>query len=837
MSKKNYLEILNILNNQEIEEEISFDNLLREISIEQETLATELDFLEEKQLILCTSISRYHRLIKITYKGRKLLGEHSNDVVDKKGTISRHIIKLKKKLKHIENYTNLSGNVEKVRDIPVNSIVFRPEFRHLKVNEGNQENIYSFENAILEIFNINRLILLGDPGGGKSTTLFRLILELLNRENNVDNLIPLFVSLGNWTIEEQSIIELIKQENSEISSIVDELLEANRIAILLDGLNEIPILHQKEKEEKLKDFLNHYPESFIVITCRYHDYEYDLGLDKVIISPLRPNGIREFLTNHLGIQKGEELFWHLGGGKDAQELWKKWHSNGATFENFWFSEEIPDSIFKITSKQDDMVWKNVVKNEHSLMKLAQNPYMLMMLTIVYLQTGAISNNRGNLFHNFIETLLVREGLAERDKNNNFILLNRAENLLSGLKKLSYSMQLFQSGQYEGAGAVTSIDEKDCLIYLTIEELELAISVSILEKVGLKIRFVHQLLQEYFLASFLKSQIEKDQFDPTEINYLNDWSERNNWEESIILLAGLYNEDCSPILNIFKDVNPLITAYCIKYSGSRIPDGLSSRLGQDWSVKLTNEENIFKRDVLTRTLGMLDLDKRKGVSLNESNLPDIKWIEISLPDSTNGEIFYMSKYLVTNIQFQAFVDDDGFSNSRWWEDVAEQEFSPIAPLFDYTSYPRDSVSWYAAVAFCRWLSSKFGFEVRLPTELEWEQAAGINSEKIFPYGNTFNAKKGNFAETGMGRSTAVGIFPEGDSIYGMSDMSGNLWEWCLDVWENGILDTKSLKSRNPRVIKGGSFIDYEPYTKIKNKRHNVPHATNPYQGFRIITKKK
>ena len=120
------------------------------------------------------------------------------------------------------------------------------------------------------------------------------------------------------------------------------------------------------------------------------------------------------------------------------------------------------------------------------------------------------------------------------------------------------------------------------------------------------------------------------------------------------------------------------------------------------------------------------DPRPGVRCPDG-LPDIVWIDIPGGEITLEEIdhvfevkpFRMAKYLVTNAQFDAFIKaEDGYRNEEWWNGMERSEEASLASWQEANS-PRETVSWFEAVAFCRWLSQRPGSKIRLPTELEWQ----------------------------------------------------------------------------------------------------------------------
>ena len=142
-----------------------------------------------------------------------------------------------------------------------------------------------------------------------------------------------------------------------------------------------------------------------------------------------------------------------------------------------------------------------------------------------------------------------------------------------------------------------------------------------------------------------------------------------------------------------------------------------------------------------------------------------------------EAFYIDTYEVTNAQYKKFLD----ANPQWQKDQILDKYHNGSYL-DYwdgnnyptskDDYPVTHVSWYAAMAYAQWTDK------RLPTEAEWEKAArggfvGTN----YPWGDAIDVSKANYSEGLIGGTTPVGMYPAND--YGLYDMSGNVFEWCLD----------------------------------------------------------
>src|SRR5688572_16434337 len=114
----------------------------------------------------------------------------------------------------------------------------------------------------------------------------------------------------------------------------------------------------------------------------------------------------------------------------------------------------------------------------------------------------------------------------------------------------------------------------------------------------------------------------------------------------------------------------------------------------------------------------------------STLPLLEWLEIPIGSVTLNEVdtpfdvkpFKISRYPVTNAQFEAFIQDQGYKNDTWWQGLAQTVGSPRPSDWRDPDGPKLEVCWYEAVAFCRWLAHQTEWNVRLPTEWEWQWAA-------------------------------------------------------------------------------------------------------------------
>ncbi len=156
-----------------------------------------------------------------------------------------------------------------------------------------------------------------------------------------------------------------------------------------------------------------------------------------------------------------------------------------------------------------------------------------------------------------------------------------------------------------------------------------------------------------------------------------------------------------------------------------------------------------------------------------------------------DAFYIDANEVTNAEFKDFI----VANPEWQKKRIDEKFQNGNYLHDWNgnNYPDEEddhpvryVSWYAAMAYAQWVDK------RLPTEAEWEKAArgGLKGKK-YPWGNNINGTRANYGKN-IGHTTPVGKYLPND--YGVYDMAGNVWEWCLDAYQSDFY--ANSPKRNP-----------------------------------------
>jgi formylglycine-generating enzyme required for sulfatase activity len=221
-------------------------------------------------------------------------------------------------------------------------------------------------------------------------------------------------------------------------------------------------------------------------------------------------------------------------------------------------------------------------------------------------------------------------------------------------------------------------------------------------------------------------------------------------------------------------------------------------------------------------------------------------------SVNVRSFFMSEYPIPQI--------------HWWV-VADTMPQIEIPLETYPSQfqrkgenalldPVTNINWFEAIEFCQRLSRKSGRTYRLPTEAEWEYACRAGTTTPFHFGETITTDLANYDGTddpegrwsgsyGRGskgiyrqETTPVGNFPP--NAFGLYDMHGNVWEWCLDYgrdnYEGAPTDgTAWLSGRNQalRTVRGGSWYRSPAYCRSAIRLNFSPSYGYPDIGFRVV----
>lgn len=190
-------------------------------------------------------------------------------------------------------------------------------------------------------------------------------------------------------------------------------------------------------------------------------------------------------------------------------------------------------------------------------------------------------------------------------------------------------------------------------------------------------------------------------------------------------------------------------------------------------------------------------------------------------------FKIGKTEVTVAQYRAFCNATG-------------KAMPETPDWGWKdNFPIVNVSWHDAVAYCDWLSEKLGGLYRLPTEAEWEYAArGGNKSSGYKYSGSQSLYSVGWAnDNADGRAHAVASKKTNE--LGIYDMSGNVWEWCMDWYDSEYYanspnnNPRGPRSGSYRVMRGGSWYSSATDSRVAFRNSGDPSLRYSTLGFRVV----
>jgi formylglycine-generating enzyme required for sulfatase activity/class 3 adenylate cyclase len=679
------------------------------------------------------------------------------------------------------------------------------------------------------------IVLLGEPGCGKTTALETLAYEYADRPDRLPVLLHLSEFTPGGTVEDfiaqgwGGAREAGHWGARDLAANLGDALDAGKLLFLFDALNEMPQEGSRDSIAALRRFIDRHsgPGNRFVVTCRVLDYGEALtGLQRVEIQPLSDEQIERFLRN---------------------ELPEEWQA------------------LLRTLREDD--------SRHRLLDMARNPYLLTVMIDVFEEDGALSDNRADLMRRFTQILF--DWARAKCPPEQWL---DAELQVEALSRMAYEMQA-----RSGFGTRVKTEQVKAVMPGEIQldpnwppqpappdrVLGLAANANIVEMPidRLTVRFYHQLLQEYFAAHRML------QVDPAELTefWRGPWLEsdmpawtrpENNyeplppppptgWEETTVLAAGSAPEVDNRLVEALLQVNPVLAGRCVVQRPGGGGDAALRQAVIDRLLAAIADPDVALRVRIAagEVLGALG-DPRPGemVLIPAGDFLMGEGSErhaLSLPD------YRLGRYPLTNAEYRAFVEAGGYGDRRWWTDAGWNEIAQTQqePRFwrdsryNKPNQPALGLSWYECVAYCRWLSAETGQRYRLPTEAEWEKGARGADGRRFPWGDDFDPGRLN----GRGpdpyqvcSSTPVGIYPTGASPFGLLDCVGNVWEWCATRWKKPFpYDTMQdewqdayLQGQYLRVLRGGSWYFQADVTRCTHRFRFQPYGWTDRGGCRL-----
>ncbi|MDX2246044.1 MAG: SUMF1/EgtB/PvdO family nonheme iron enzyme [Bacteroidia bacterium] len=249
----------------------------------------------------------------------------------------------------------------------------------------------------------------------------------------------------------------------------------------------------------------------------------------------------------------------------------------------------------------------------------------------------------------------------------------------------------------------------------------------------------------------------------------------------------------------------------------------------------------KPDTATETVPYIDpnISPPSGESTEKKKTQKNTSDKILLPEMVriDGGSFVRGKYTITISDFFLGATEVTFDQYDVFCEKTGRE-KPWDERWGRGSRPVINVSWEDAVAYCEWLSKETGQKWRLPTEAEWEYAAGGGSEGRTEYAGTSDVNQlGQYAWYGdnSGNQTYPVRQKRANSL-GLYDMSGNVWEWCSDWYgdypESAQQDPTGALNGSRRVLRGGSWLNRSGNCRVALRGNDAPVYRGYTYGFRV-----
>jgi formylglycine-generating enzyme required for sulfatase activity len=268
------------------------------------------------------------------------------------------------------------------------------------------------------------------------------------------------------------------------------------------------------------------------------------------------------------------------------------------------------------------------------------------------------------------------------------------------------------------------------------------------------------------------------------------------------------------------------------------------LGKKWVIHRQEQQGYRFLELLPGdiTLEMVAIPEGSFVMGSPDDEPERRDHESHQHEVTVPS-FFMGRYPVTQAQWRAVAAMP----------QVERELKPDPSGSKGDNRPVERVSWYDAMEFCARLSAHTGREYRLPSEAEWEYACRAGTTTPFHFGEMITTEvanyDGNYTYNGgpkgddRGETTPVDHFGIANA-WGLSDMHGNVWEWCLDHWcknygkaptdGNAWIDEEDDNKNHSRLLRGGSWFDPPWYCRSAYRGFNDPRNVDLNNGFRVVS---
>lgn len=740
------------------------------------------------------------------------------------------------------------------------------------------------------------LVLLGDPGSGKSTFLRYLAWALAERGlNQCDNVTALFGwkddqhllpvvlplrKLAGWlardgdsmaTVSAALRDEMEREYDARgTTEMLDKALANGAALLLFDGLDEVPIESVPGKTadrlatlRAVRTFAEVHGHARVVITCRMRAFDRRLRdcLDWQIetIAPFTLGQIQAFVRA-----------WYaeiLAYGSCDQEQAER--------------------------QQESLI--NAIVAWPKLREIAQTPLLLTMMALVLYEKGELPRDRPQLYERILEQLL---GVWDQQRGGKSLAevtgdaKVQSEQLRPVLDYLSFEAHA-AAESIDGRGRLP-VDQlllalakvlKEIRVQGALEAAERCLTyfnersgLLVQEDDGTQYVFAHLTLQEYCAGRHLLSQ-------PKAADLVMERRADDRWREPILLGLGMIHKQYALLSERIETI--LLRLTHPNERGQPKPRErwyrdliLAAEIGvdRDWDLlrPLIDVERV-QQEVRDGLVALLN-DRDQSLPVNErvqagfllGHLGDprfpvrIEEWKDAITRAWNGDTSGYFCQVEAGSYFIGSGDDDPdaddnekphytvtfdeafliarypMTNAQWQQWV---EYGGTPSYYEHNkdlnhpNQPVVGVDWQMCNDFCVWLSTLVGAAIRLPKEVEWEAVARGGDVRQYPWGGAWEddraATKEDSDLRGMRLTVPVGCYPAGSAACGALDLAGNAWEWTADVWHSYPNAKEPFRDTRFRVLRGGGHSSSSTLVRCGARIWIIPLHVRDNFGFRVI----
>ena len=546
-----------------------------------------------------------------------------------------------------------------------------------------------------------------------------------------------------------------------------------------------------------------------------------------------------------------------------------------TFLSHWCRALFPNEPEQAESHLGEL--SQALSSRYEIRRMARNPVMLTALAVVHWNEKRIPEQRADLYESILTWLSrSRQQLPHRVS---------PERSLGLLQSLALAMHDHPQGRRVQAPrrcaaeaiapAWRELPETERIAaaerFLDQEEKDSGIVV----RRGTEVRFWHLSFQEYLAARALAGLTDMRQHE----RILKRLYEPE-WREAVLLLAGiLHGQGVDRVDSLFTAALDRLGDDSSLRERARCAGLLGAVLRDLKPLQYQPADSRYEA-VLDQALAIFDRERSQGTPIREAieaaealgqagdprlepAAQERNWVEIPAGEFWMGsqkeddsarhydpeayedespvhqvylDAYRIGRYAVTVTEYARFVQEKGYEKEEHWQAKGFGQFSEPENWEEQQQHPNRpvvGVSWYEASAYANWVGAQ------LPSEAQWERAARGESGGKYPWGDDEPRSDLLNCDGNVGEPTPVGVYPRGCSPEGIADLAGNVREWCRDWFEEEYY-SKSPK-RNPsgpekgsgRVLRGGawSYVAWSCRASIRN--HYRPSNRSDIIGFRLV----